>query len=165
VIDAVVTVERMCVYFEPGDLPGGLEEAVEKARAEGAPSWSRDLVIEVHYDGPDLFEVATRCGLAPKEVIDLHTSKSYEVRMLGFLPGFAYLGGVDSRLAVPRRPLPRPRVEPGSVGIAAGYTAVYPFASPGGWNLIGRATPSAVFQQDGGARLRLGDRVRFKSAG
>jgi UPF0271 protein len=85
--------------------------------------------------------------------------------MLGFLPGFAYLNGLDPRLIAPRRRVPRPRVEAGSVAIAARYTAVYPFASPGGWNVIGHAEACELFRSDTGATLRLGDRVRFERVG
>jgi UPF0271 protein len=165
VIDAVVTEERVCVYFDPEARPRCLERALEKARIEGASEAPRDLVVRVRYDGADLTEVATRAGLSEEEVSRLHASSTYVVRMMGFLPGFAYLGGVDPRLALPRRAVPRLRVEPGSVAIAAGYTAIYPFASAGGWSRIGRAIECELFRNDTGARLRLGDRVHFERVG
>jgi 5-oxoprolinase (ATP-hydrolysing) subunit A len=86
------------------------------------------------------------------------------VRLLGFLPGFAYLGPVAPSLVLARRATPRPRVEAGAIGIAGGYTGVYPFASPGGWHLVAHAVDFAPFDLARGARLGLGDRVRFEVA-
>src|SRR5262249_15474442 len=100
--------------------------------------------------------------LARDDVERVHSATVYAVRLVGFVPGFAYLGPVDPRLALPRRPTPRPRIDAGSIALAAGYTAVYPFASPGGWNLVGRAVDFAPCDVDRGARLALGDRVRFE---
>jgi inhibitor of KinA len=92
--------------------------------------------------------------------VHLHLARTYAVETIGFAPGFAYLVGLDARLAqIPRRASPRPRVPAGALAIAGGYTAVYPFDSPGGWNLIGRVD-ERMFTESG-ARLRLGDRVRF----
>ena len=96
--------------------------------------------IDVVYDGEDLADVAEETGLSRDDVIALHTATTYRVAFCGFAPGFAYLTGVDERLAVPRLPSPRSRVPAGSVAIAAGYTAVYPRESPGGWRLIGRSS-------------------------
>jgi KipI family sensor histidine kinase inhibitor len=121
--------------------------------------------IPVHYggeDGPDLDDVAARCGLAPAEVIARHGAREYTALMLGFMPGFAYLGSLAPELHVPRRATPRTRVPAGSVAIAAGQTAVYPAATPGGWHLIGRTTvPLFDPRADPPARIRPGDRVRF----
>jgi KipI family sensor histidine kinase inhibitor len=115
-------------------------------------------------DGPDLADVATRAGLSPDELIALHTGGEYVVDMLGFTPGFAFLGGLDSRLNTPRRSEPRQRVAAGSIGIADGRTGLYSVASPGGWNLIGR-TPQILFDPtaDEPFLLRAGMRVRFKA--
>lgn len=112
--------------------------------------------------GPDLPEVARRTGLEPEEVVRLHAAPTYRVYCLGFLPGFAYLGGLDPRLAMPRRATPRVRVPAGSVGIGGRQTGVYPVASPGGWHLIGR-TPAPLYLPDREppCLLRPGDRVRF----
>ncbi len=111
---------------------------------------------------PDLKELAQRCGLLPREVVQLHTNRTYRVYLLGFLPGFPYLASVDRRIAAPRRATPRPRVPAGSVGIAGEQTGMYSLESPGGWNLIGR-TPLRLF--DAGlpepALLRVGEQVRF----
>lgn len=88
--------------------------------------------------GPDLKTVAEHAGLTEEEVIAIHTEPDYLIDMLGFLPGFAYLGGLDARLHTPRLSVPRTRIEPGSVGIGGAQTGVYPLASPGGWQIIGR---------------------------
>lgn len=112
--------------------------------------------------GPDLAEVCALRGITPEQAIELHSSATYLVYFLGFVPGFAYLGGLPDELATPRMAAPRRRVPAGSVGIAGNQTGVYPFATPGGWRLIGR-TPLAMFQADRGelSLLSIGDRVRF----
>jgi KipI family sensor histidine kinase inhibitor len=113
--------------------------------------------------GPDLAAVAAHTGLSEAEVIRRHSAGSYRVFLLGFVPGFAYLGGLDPQLATPRRETPRARVEPGSVGIAGTQTGVYPLAAPGGWQIIGR-TPLSLFrpQETPPTLLHPGDRVRFR---
>ena len=112
--------------------------------------------------GPDLAEVCDTHTLSAQQAIDLHVSAIYIVYFLGFVPGFAYLGGLPDALATPRLPVPRRKVPPGSVGIAGHQSGVYPFATPGGWRLIGR-TPLAMFRPDRAAMsyLSIGDRVRF----
>lgn len=108
--------------------------------------------------GPDLEEVAAYGGLTPEEVVSRHAAGEYRVYVLGFRPGFPYLGGLDPRLATPRRATPRLRIEGGSVGIAGEQTGVYPEPSPGGWNIIGR-TPLKLYS--GESLLRPGDTLRF----
>ena len=110
----------------------------------------------------DLLDVAQFSGLSPTEVIDLFLSKTYRVFMIGFLPGFGYMGEVDERIAMPRKSSPRTSVPKGSVGIAGRQTGIYPVESPGGWQIIGRTdvemfTPGA----DEPCKLRPGDEVRF----
>lgn len=164
VIDAVVTEEHAMVTFDaarPPDSPWLVEDDVPLATTASHP---REHIIRVRYDGPDLDEVASYAGLSRDETIRTHSSQIYVVRLIGFLPGFAYLGPVPSALALPRRATPRRRVDAGAIGIAGGYTGVYPFASPGGWNLVGRAVDFAPFDVERGARLALGDRVRFEAA-
>ena len=97
--------------------------------------------------GPDLANVAAHAGLTEEEVIAVHTGRDYLIDMLGFLPGFAYLGGLDERLHTPRLAVPRTRIEPGSVGIGGAQTGIYPLASPGGWQIIGR-TPLRPYDPD-----------------
>jgi inhibitor of KinA len=132
-----------------------------------ATATARTVTIPVVYGGehgPDLGFVAEHAGLAPEAVVALHAGATYRVYMLGFTPGFPYLGGLPERLATPRLPQPRALVPAGSVGIAGAQTGVYPVASPGGWRLIGR-TPLRLF--DPAARapflLRAGDRLRFQA--
>ena len=126
----------------------------------------RELELPVCYDGefgPDLAEVAARHNLTCDEVIRLHATPKYFVQAVGFAPGFPYLAGLNPRLATPRRPTPRTSVAPGSVGIGGSQTGVYPLATPGGWNLIGR-TPLRLFDpaRTPPALLRAGDRVQFR---
>jgi inhibitor of KinA len=135
------------------------------ARVELPPA--RQLEIPVCYGGEfgeDLDEVAALHGMSAARVIELHTSVTYLVYFLGFVPGFAYLGELPEGLATPRLAVPRKAVPSGSVGIAGKQTGVYPFATPGGWRLIGR-TPLSMFRPDriDMSALSLGDRVRFVS--
>jgi KipI family sensor histidine kinase inhibitor len=113
--------------------------------------------------GPDLAEVATMHGMTPEQAVELHSSATYIVYFLGFVPGFAYLGGLDPALASPRLETPRATVPQGSVGIGGNQTGVYPMSTPGGWRLIGR-TPVAMFRPDRPQMnvLQIGDRVRFR---
>lgn len=125
----------------------------------------RNVEIPVCYGGefgPDIEEVAALHGLSPARVIELHTSRAYRVYFLGFVPGFAYLGELPAELITSRLGSPRRKVPPGSVGIAGNQTGVYPFATPGGWRLLGR-TPISMFRADGSAFsfLSIGDWVQF----
>lgn len=126
---------------------------------------SRLVRIPVCYDlslAPDLAALAAEHTLAIEEVVQLHTAKTYRVFMIGFLPGFAYMGSVDERIATPRKMNPRTTVPAGSVGIAGEQTGVYPFDSPGGWQLIGQA-PLLMFsaKQETPCLLQPGDDVQF----
>jgi inhibitor of KinA len=111
----------------------------------------------------DIRHLATTKNISIDEVIQIHTSKSYKVYMLGFLPGFAYMGKVDERIAMPRKPQPV-NIAAGSVGIAGKQTGIYPLASPGGWQIIGR-TPLQLFdvEREEPTLLRAGDNVQFYS--
>jgi len=138
-------------------------------RSVAADTAVRQVEIPVHYGGgagADLDVVAAHAGLSRAQVIERHTGALYTVFFLGFLPGFAYLGGMDPRLATPRRREPRLEVPAGSVAIGGSQTAVYPVASPGGWQVIGR-TDTRLFdiERDPPALLRPGDTVRFFDAG
>jgi len=116
--------------------------------------------------GPDLAAVARHTGLSPAEVIALHTTPTYRVHMIGFAPGFPYLGGLDARLNTPRRAEPRPLVPAGAVGIAGAQTGIYSLPTPGGWQLIGR-TPLRLFAPaaDPPTLLRAGQHLRFVPIG
>jgi KipI family sensor histidine kinase inhibitor len=121
------------------------------------------VAIDVVYDGPDIAELAHTAQLSVDDVVRLHSTGTYEVAFCGFSPGFGYLRGLDRRLHVPRRPTPRTSVPAGSIGVAAGYTCVYPSASPGGWYLIGHTT-AAVWdvERDPPALLHPGRAVQFR---
>jgi len=112
--------------------------------------------------GPDLADVCAFHGISPTQAIEVHSSATYLVYFLGFVPGFAYMGGLPEALVTPRLATPRRKVPAGSVGIAGNQTGVYSFATPGGWRVIGR-TPVAMFRADreGLSLLSIGDRVRF----
>lgn len=122
-----------------------------------------EVRIQVRYDGPDLEEVAAAAGVEPSEVARLHSAREYHAAFIGFAPGFAYLIGGEPRLDLPRRNEPRVRVEAGSVAIAAGYSAIYPFAGPGGWHIIGR-TEERMFDptRSQPALIEPGARVIFE---
>ncbi|MCY1424568.1 Kinase A inhibitor [compost metagenome] len=148
------------------DLPT-LHQRVQSLLAD----WEHDSVaaetgrlheIPVWYCGEDLPAVAVATGLTEAQLIDLHASREYRVGAIGFAPGFAYLGDLDERLALPRRSTPRTRVPAGSLAIAERQTAIYPQASPGGWHLLG-LTPSRLFDPaaEPPCPMALGDRVRF----
>lgn len=139
------------------------EAAPPAAGMTAAPR--REHLIPVTYDGPDLADVAQRIGLTVSDVVARHSGRWYEVYLLGFVPGFAYLGELDPALVLTRRATPRPRVSAGSVAIAGAQTAVYPLMTPGGWHLIGR-TSVVLFDPaaEPPATLAPGDRVRFVPA-
>ena len=154
VIDCVVTRDEVAVYFDREPVVQEIEVGADEVE-------TRLVELRAIYDGPDLDEVARAIDATTADVVRLHAERTYDVETIGFAPGFAYLVGLDERLAqLPRRATPRPRVPAGSLAIAGGFTAVYPFDSPGGWNLIGRVD-ERMFTPEDGARLRLGDRVRF----
>jgi KipI family sensor histidine kinase inhibitor len=161
VIDVVVAREDIALYFATAPSLGELAprlDALAELRDDDAPG--REHTLRVVYDGPDLDDVATATQLSRDDVIAAHAARTYTVALMGFAPGFAYLDGLDPRLELPRRSTPRPRVEPNTLAIAGLQTAVYPFASPGGWHLIGRVVDARMFDEDG-PLLALGDRVRF----
>jgi len=124
----------------------------------------REMEIPVDFGGEDLNVVAEFSGLSTSGVVEIFLSRQYRVYMLGFLPGFAYMGEVDERIAVPRRATPRTKVPKGSVGIAGKQTGIYPFESPGGWQIIGH-TSIEIFApyREQPCLLRPGDIVRFKA--
>lgn len=159
------------VYYQPwtisyNALCAALSQRLQpRDLAEALPE--RVVEIPVCYGGefgPDLEEAAHCCGLSAAEMIQRHTEPFYPVYFLGFLPGFAYLGGLPLGLAVPRRAVPRLAVPAGVVGIAGEQTGVYPLETPGGWQIIGR-TPVKLFdpEREPPSLLTLGDRVKFVS--
>lgn len=167
--DLVPAYSSLLVCFDPqrasaGEVRDLIRQACASAQALAVPP-SRLVEIPTRYGGefgPDLAFIVERSGLAEAEVIRLHTSATYRVYMIGFAPGFAYLGSVPEQIAAPRLETPRTRVPAGSVGIAGRQTGVYPSESPGGWRLIGR-TDVKLFDPaaEPPSLLRPGDRVRF----
>ncbi|PQA59652.1 5-oxoprolinase subunit PxpB [Siphonobacter curvatus] len=142
-----------------------LWQHIEKEQDQVVTSASRHIEIPVQYggvNGPDLPYVAQHCGLSEAEVIDWHSRAVYQVYLLGFVPGFAYLGGLNEKLATPRKHTPRQGVPAGSVGIAGAQTGIYPVPITGGWQIIGR-TSLTLFdvRENPPARLQAGDTVTF----
>lgn len=176
-IDQVPAFASVVVHYDPAKVPGKattspydrmvalIEHTLSETRAEILGP-ARLVEIPVCYGGafgPDLDDVAQQHRLEPSEVVRIHSSGEYLVYMVGFMPGFAYLGGLPGRIATPRRSAPRTAVPAGTVGIGGQQTGVYPIESPGGWNLIGR-TPLRIFEisRDEPTLLVTGDRVRFR---
>ena len=166
--EVTVLVARPHDDAEIGALGAVVEQALGSLDAEDAPGEPGRLVtVPCRFDGPDLLEVCARTGSTPEDVVDLLTRAPLSVAVVGFSPGFAYLHGLPAPLdAVPRRAVPRPVVPAGSVALANGRAAIYPTASPGGWNLVGRTgVPLFFTHRPPYAVLAAGDRVRFTVAG
>jgi inhibitor of KinA len=171
--DVVPAYHTVSVYFDPRKITRSalhqeLEQAISGAAGAGPVIGAAPIHISVTYGGeggPDLASVAAFASCSEEDVIRLHTENVYRVYMLGFLPGFAYLGSVDPRIAMPRLGTPRLRVPAGSVGIAGAQTGIYPSEMPGGWRIIGR-TSFTLFDptQDEPSTLKAGDRVKFVAA-
>ncbi|WP_175986660.1 5-oxoprolinase subunit PxpB [Bacillus sp. Marseille-Q1617] len=178
-VDIIPAFTTVTLYYDPVTV---LQEKNEELPYEGVCSTlaallsddvenvsasPRVIEIPVCYGeeyGPDLEEVAQIHRLSPEEVISKHTNGDYLVYMIGFAPGFPYVGGLDPDLATPRRKSPRLKIPAGSVGIAGDQTGVYPIETPGGWQLIGR-TPLRLFQPDEEtpSLLHAGDHIKFVS--
>ncbi len=160
IVPAESTVVVRCTRERHDDIGHVLDMVVPASRVERS---EQPVTIDVVYDGPDIAELAEAAQVSIDDVVRLHVSGSYDVAFCGFSPGFGYLRGVDRRLHVPRRDTPRTSVPAGSVGVAAGYTCVYPSPSPGGWYLIGRTT-AALWdaERNPPALLRPGQSVRFR---
>jgi inhibitor of KinA len=167
--DIVPTYRSVAVYFNPlrTDHDRLLSELQHLASADETShaQLSEPIQVPVQYGGqfgPDLADVARFANTSEDEVVRLHTTVTYRVFMIGFVPGFAYMGEVDRRIAAPRRQTPRTAVPPGSVGIAGVQTGIYPSAIPGGWQLIGRTSikPFDLSRSDA-SLFKPGDLVRF----
>lgn len=169
VVDIVPAYTTLAAWFDPARWRHdalAAEILSREASAGAAISGAgREWTIPVCYDGPDLDWVAAQTGYSREEVVRRHTARQYTVFLLGFVPGFAYLGELDPALVLPRRSEPRRRVPPGSVAIAGAQTAVYPLETPGGWHLIG-STSLPLFDpaREPPALLAVGDTVRFTAA-
>jgi KipI family sensor histidine kinase inhibitor len=173
VADAVAGVTTIAVRLQERDqLQGdfaGFVSAIDDLARQSLGTVSppgKTVVLHACFDAalaPDLDAVAQATGQTPRAVIDALLAAELRAEVVGFMPGFAYLGGLPDWLAIPRRPSPRPSVPEGSVAIAGGQAAVYPSATPGGWNLLGRC-PDLLFdpQRQPPVLIALGDRVRFE---
>jgi inhibitor of KinA len=176
--DLILGYSSLSILYEPGVVhkkqklktsafsfvKGKLEEAFKESKNSVVQEREEQVLLPVCYDeafAPDLSFIATSSQLSIEEVIAIHLSKSYRVYMMGFLPGFAYMGEVDERIQVPRKEKPEP-VMAGSVGIANAQTGMYPLDSPGGWQIIGR-TPVKLFEANNNqpVKLHAGQFVRF----
>ena len=169
IVEVVPTFQAITIYYEPhlityNEIKQNIKHILEQ-------EWNllerrKEIVhIPTCYDielGEDLQAVANFNRLSKDEVIHLHTNTDYLVYMIGFLPGFPYLGGLSNRLATPRKETPRTTVPKGAVGIGGNQTGIYPIESPGGWNLIGR-TPVSLYSPDkkNPFLLKAGDYIRF----
>jgi KipI family sensor histidine kinase inhibitor len=161
VLDVVPSFASLAVHFE-GDCGLEILEWIRSIKTVDRVATGEERQIPVCYDGPDLAEIAERTGMSPEAVIALHSSVIYTVAAVGFSPGFPYLLGLPGQLALPRRATPRQSVPAGSVAMAGGQTGIYPFASPGGWQILGR-TSARLFDPSAErpAWFQAGDRVRF----
>ena len=172
--DIVPAYSTLALHYDSAEVGAGaspydaLAETIEswlKTQPAAAPAAGHPVEIPVCYGGAfgeDLETLAKSRNLSVEEVVAIHSGADYHVHMLGFVPGFAYLGGLDARLATPRRVTPRPHVPAGSVAIGGTQTGVYPLDTPGGWHIIGR-TPLQLFKPDTmpPSLLNAGDAVRF----
>ena len=176
-IEAVPSYSSLTIYYDPVRVREGhpdrtaftvVRELAEKMVEEqpGERMAGHDLIrVPVCYHlsfGIDLDALAREKNMSPDELIQIHCSRTYRVYMLGFLPGFAYMGPVDDRIIAARKLQPRPRIEPGSVAIAGRQTGIYPLASPGGWQIVGR-TYLTLFDptKEPITYFKAGDRVQF----
>lgn len=169
IVETVPTFRSLLIHYDPqrlrqARLKERLQELLQDLRPNEAAG--RQWRLPVCYDpslGPDLEEVAMRTGLTVAEVVRLHSSKAYHVYMVGFLPGFPYMGDLPAALALPRRENPRIKVPAGSLAIAMNMAAIYPLESPGGWHLLGQ-TPVRLWdlRREPPTLLVPGDTVRFE---
>lgn len=163
--EAVPGYASVAVHYDPEQVTyRGLAAAIRKlVDAKPAPALPGRLHrIPVTYDGPDLEATASALGLTMSEVVRLHTEPTYRCFMIGFAPGWAYLGPLPEALRLPRRRVPRTHVPAGSVAMAGQQTGIYPLPTPGGWHLIGRTSVRMFLaQSDPPSLLRTGDRVKF----
>jgi len=162
---AVAGYATVTVHFDPDQTThDALGAAIKRLAAKRPPMEEPGRLhrIPVVYEGPDLEEVAARLSLTPERVAELHSTPIYRVFLVGFVPGWAYLGPLPEELELPRRHVPRTQVPAGSVAIAGRQTGIYPLPTPGGWHLIGRTSIKTFLpDRDPPCLFRAGDRVKF----
>lgn len=170
IVEVVPTFNSLSVYYNPCIIKGDklikklsslLKKSSNNSQGDGTT-----YIIPVLYGGKwgeDLNDVAAHANLTAEEVVKIHSSTDYLIYMLGFLPGFAYLGGLDKRIVTPRLDTPRTKIHAGAVGIGGEQTGIYPLDSPGGWRLIG-TTPVKIYdaKRDEPILYKAGDKIRFK---
>jgi len=165
---AVAGYASVTVHFDPDQTTHDALAAAIKRLASKRPPMAepgRLHRIPVVYDGPDLEAVADQLGLTPANVAEIHARPIYRVFLIGFVPGWGYLGPLPEELELPRRHVPRTKVPAGSVAIAGRQTGIYPLATPGGWHLIGRTSVRLFLpDSDPPCLFRAGDRVKFFAA-
>ena len=166
-IETVPTFRSLMIHYDPLVLPvASLVACVERSMrslriaADDGRLWCLPACYDPHV-APDLDHVATRTGLSPAQVIERHSSVTYHVYMLGFLPGQAYLGDLPADLALARRETPRARIPAGSLAITGTMTCVFPLETPCGWHLVGRSPVTLWQRRTVGALLTPGDKVSF----
>lgn len=164
---AIAGYASVTVHFDPDQATHeSLAAAIKRLAAKRPPMEEPGRLhrIPVNYDGPDIADVSERLNLSRHDVIAIHTRPIYRVFLVGFVPGWAYLGPLPEELALPRRDLPRTQVPTGSVAIAGRQTGIYPLPTPGGWHLIGRTNVKLFLpDSDPPCLFRAGDRVKFFS--
>ena len=165
---AIAGYASVTVHFDPEQTtPTSLAAAIKRLAAKRPPMAEPGRLhrIPVIYDGPDLAEVGERLQLSRETIIEIHSRPIYRVFLVGFVPGWAYLGPLPEELELPRRDAPRLQVPAGSVAIAGRQTGIYPLPTPGGWHLIGRSSVKVFLpDSDPPCLFRAGDRVKFFSA-
>ena len=162
---AIAGYASVTVHFDPDQTTDDVLGAAIKRLAAKRPPMAepgRLHRIPVVYDGPDLEDVAARLDIPSERIVALHLQPIYRVFLVGFVPGWAYLGPLPEQLELPRRQVPRTQVPPGSVAIAGRQTGIYPLPAPGGWHLIGRTSVKLFLpDSDPPCLFRAGDRVKF----
>ena len=166
ITEVIPTFRSLLICYDPCKVTyHRLVQKLQKWNCANAAVTASEKIIHripVCYDGPDLGDMEQLTGLTREEIIAIHSSTDYKIHMMGFLPGFVYLGGLDPRICAPRLDTPRTKIEAGSVGIGGSQTGVYPVASPGGWRILG-FTPIKFYDPDRTEPIlcKAGEYIRF----
>ena len=166
ITEAIPTFRSLLICYDPCKITyGRLVKKLQKNNCSEFQNTASEKVshrIPVCYDGPDLADMEQLTGLTREEIIAIHSGTDYKIHMMGFLPGFVYLGGLDPRICVPRLDTPRTKIEAGSVGIGGSQTGIYPVSSPGGWRILG-FTSIQLYDPDRAEPIlcKAGEYIRF----